>query len=127
MSQKLKSFNEFIIENYTTSNDTLDVWKKMMEEKDLYIYTKFNTMSNDRIRGIRDEYKDMRRFALKKLNDELKKDGNEGTLFSMDVEDSELLPYVESENKFFEYSRILDFADGYKPKNIIIVKKDKLK
>ena len=43
----------------------------------------------------------------------------------MDVSDDELYPYLDDKHKFLflKYSRILDFSDGYKPKNLILVKK----
>jgi len=44
---------------------------------------------------------------------------------SIDVSDEELYDYLNKDNAelFFKYSRILDFADGYMPKNMILVKK----
>lgn len=60
----------------------------------------------------------MRHEALKKLNSELNSKDVSGQLMNIDVSDDSLYLYISQENKpiFFKYSRILDFADGYKPR-----------
>jgi hypothetical protein len=69
----------------------------------------------------------MRRVALSKLNQDLNKQGKSGQLLNIDVPDEELYPYIDDKSEqfsFFKYSRILDFSDGYKPKNLVLIKKD---
>ncbi len=107
------------------SHNSLDKWKDLMEKNDLKIFKEFQQKSKLDIEQIREMWKVMRRNALHKLNVELEKSGKKGKLMSIDVSDEELYDYLNKDNAelFFKYSRILDFADGYMPKNMILVKK----
>lgn len=118
----IKNYNDFIKE----SMETLDAWEKMCDEHDLKYFKEFQTKSSSDIEQMREVWKKIRRNALSKLNRELNDNGKAGQLFSMDVSDEELYPYVGSDSDkqtFFKYSRILDFKDGYKPKDIHIITK----
>lgn len=120
----VKKFNQFIMNENSQQN--LEMWKKLIDERDLYIFREFNQLTKIDIEQIREQWKVYRRFALSRLNDELNKSGHSGQLFSIDVEDSDLYPYLKTESDkylFFKYSRILDFYDGYKPKNLLLIKK----
>jgi hypothetical protein len=101
-------------------------WNEMMDEYDLAFYAEFQKTSKSNLEQMREEWKAMRRYALGKLNQDLNEQGKAGQLLNIDVSDDQLCPYVDDKSKqflFFKYSRILDFNDGYKPKNIIICKK----
>lgn len=105
--------------------NALDVWKDLMDKHDLKFFKEFQTKTKSDIEQIREDWKAMRRFALSKLNQDLNNQGKSGQLLSIDVSDENLYPYIDDENKqylFLKYSRILDFSDGYKPKNFILIK-----
>lgn len=118
-------------------HNELEIWKKMMYEYDLKYFTEYQRLSESDLEQIREDWKAMRRYALYRLNQDLDKIGKNGQLLNVDVEDSELYPYLDNKvikfsgNKenltlkqlFFKYSRILDFKDGYKPKNLILITK----
>ena len=118
----IKKFDEFTLNE--NSQDNLDVWRDLMDKYDLRYFSQYRQMSKSDIEQMREEWKVMRRNALSKLNKELNDSGKSGQLLNIDVSDDELYPYVDSKYKsrFFKYSRILDFSDGYKPKNIIVIK-----
>ena len=118
----IKKFDEFTLNE--NSQDNLDVWRDLMDKYDLRYFSQYQQMSKSDIEQMREEWKVMRRNALSKLNKELNDSGKSGQLLNIDVSDDELYPYVDSKYKsrFFKYSRILDFSDGYKPKNIIVIK-----
>ena len=104
-------------------NNTLDIWKDLIEEHDLKLFREFQTKTKSDIEDIRSDWKLIRIYALDKLNKDLHKSGQ---LLNIDVSDDELYPYVGDNNVrflFFKYSRILDFNDGYLPKNFILIKK----
>ena len=65
---------------------------------------------------IREKYKELRRKALKLLNDDLHKQGHEGSIGGIDVSDDEIWKYLNGDEKklFNKYSRILDFEWGFK-------------
>lgn len=118
----IKKFDEFTLNE--NSQDNLDVWRDLMDKYDLRYFSQYRQMSKSDIEQMREEWKVLRRNALSKLNNELNDSGKSGQLLNIDVSDDELYPYVDSKYKsrFFKYSRILDFSDGYKPKNIIVIK-----
>lgn len=118
----IKKFDEFTLNE--NSQDNLDVWRDLMDKYDLRYFSQYRQMSKSDIEQMREEWKVLRRNALSKLNNELNDSGKSGQLLNIDVSDDELYPYVDSKYKsrFFKYSRILDFRDGYKPKNIIVIK-----
>lgn len=118
----IKKFDEFTLNE--NSQDNLDVWRDLMDKYDLRYFSQYRQMSKSDIEQMREEWKVLRRNALSKLNKELNDSGKSGQLLNIDVSDDELYPYVDSKYKsrFFKYSRILDFSDGYKPKNIIVIK-----
>lgn len=103
--------------NVTQETSTFDLWKEMMVKYDHRDFTYYQIMPSSEIRKIREFYRAMRIAALKDLNTELNPSGLGGSIGGMDVADHELYPYVNAEkrDKFYIYSRILDFADGYKP------------
>jgi hypothetical protein len=105
--------------------NTLDNWKKLMDKNDFHLFKRFRTLSKGELREIREEWKELRRIALAKLNEELNNSGKSGQLLNIDVSDDALYPYLSEsvKNTFFAYSRILEFDFGFKPKGIIIIKK----
>jgi hypothetical protein len=122
MNYKVKRFNQLVNEN----NTTLDDWRELMNNLDLKLFNEFQTKTKSDLEQMREEWKAMRRFALSKLNKELNDSGKPGQLLNIDVSDEELYPYLDDKSKqflFFKYSRILDFSDGYKPKDIHIITK----
>lgn len=120
---KVKNYNQFV--NEGENNTTLDIWKKLMDKYDLIYYNQYLSISNSDLEQMRENWKSMRRYALYKLNKELNDFGKNGQILNIDVSDEELYPYIDDKDKslFFKYSRILDFSDGYKPKDIIMIKK----
>lgn len=119
---KVKNFSQFTNEN----NSTLDVWKELCDKHDLKIFKELESKSKSDLEQMREDWKAMRQYALRKLNNDLNSQGKSGQLLSIDVSDSELYPYIDDKSKqflFFKYSRMLDFNDGYKPKGIVLVKK----
>lgn len=118
-------------------HNELEIWKKMMDEYDLKYFTELGQLSKSDLEQMKEDWKVMRRYALYNLNQELNNSGKSGQILNVDVEDSELYPYLDDKeakfrgNKehlthkqlFFKYSRILDFKDGYKPKNLILITK----
>jgi len=105
---------------------TLDVWKNLMDEKDLIYFDEFRHTSSLDLEQMREDWKAIRRYALSKLNQDLNDRGLFGQLLNIDVSDDELYPYLEYniiKALFFKYSRILDFSNGFIPKNLIIIKK----
>lgn len=119
----MKKFERFINENAA-----FEKWKELMNIHDLKLFQEYQTLSKSDLEQMRKDYKVMRNIALEKLNN--KYSGNYGTFMHMDVSDDELFPYLKDLNKdgftqftFFKYSRILDFAGGYKPKDIHIITK----
>lgn len=103
----------------------LDIWQNLMEKYDLLYFKQFQTLSKSDMEQMREDWKAMRRFALSKLNQELNNSGKGGQLLNIDVSDEELYPYLDNKSKttFFKYSRILDFSDGYKPRNFFLITK----
>ena len=103
---------------------SLENWRKLMDENDLKYFNEYQRSSNLDIERMREDWKALRRFALNKLNISLNDSGRPGQLLNIDVSDDELCPYLSDYSKkiFFKYSRILDFKDGYKPKNMILIK-----
>jgi len=83
-------------------------------------YKEYLKLNKDEISKMRDDYKKLRLEALKNLNDDLENKGHTGKIMSIDAADVELFPHLKGEKlqAFKKYSRILDFADGYKPKNM---------
>jgi len=99
---------------YSNSQHNLDIWKELMGKYDLQYFRDFQKLSKSDLEQIREECKSMRRYALNILNKELNKQGKSGQLLSIDVSDEDLYPYLKNDKeKFFKYSRILDFSDGY--------------
>lgn len=100
-------------------------WKELIYEFDLPCFTEFHYCSAKDIEQIREFWKAARRTALNKLNEELNDSGKPEQLFNMDVSDEELYPYVSKEYqyRFFKWSRILDFNNGFIPKNLRIIKR----
>lgn len=126
MTKKLNFIHDFkSFKKLNESMSDLDNWKELMDKYDLKFYNEFLHMSDSDLEQIREDYNVIRRYALNKLNDELRSQGKTGQLLNMDVSDDELYPYLDNSKKFtfFKYSRILDFKDGYKPKNIHIIDK----
>lgn len=82
-------------------------------EYDVDYYGEYITLTRSEISQIRKEWMKIRRDAMNKLKKEL----NNPNIFDLDVSDSELFPYVDSENLdiFKKYSRMLDFDYGFKP------------
>ncbi len=108
------------------SQASLNVWKELMDKFDLKLYRQFQSLSKMDLEQMREDWKAMRRFALGRLNKELNNSGKSGQLMNIDVSDDALYPYLpdqEDKHNFFKYSRILDFNDGYKPKDLHIIKK----
>jgi hypothetical protein len=120
---KVKNFKQFV--NESENKTSLDIWKELMDKYDLIYYKQFQSLSKSELEQMRENWKAMRRFSLSKLNKELNDSGKNGQLLNIDVSDEELYPYLDDKNKttFFKYSRILDFSDGYKPKDFVIIKK----
>lgn len=79
--------------------DTLDLWKKKMVDKDVEIYREYQHLSTFKIQEIRDMWKKMRHEAIKKLNNELNSNGISGQLFSIDISDDEIYQYIDNESK----------------------------
>jgi len=98
-------------------------WNSLMDKYDLVLFVEFQTMKKIDLEQLRENYKAMRRVALSNLNKQLEFLGKQGQLLNIDVSDSELIDSLEEKYqiKFFKYSRILDFKDGYKPKGLIMV------
>lgn len=107
------------------NKSTLDLWKKLEDKHDLRCFNRFCTLSTVELEQVREAWKEMRRFALYKLNKELNNSGKSGQLLSIDVSDDALYPYVNEIDRynFFTYSRILDFDFGFIPKGLIVIKK----
>ena len=105
--------------------EDLILWKDMMEKYDLQYFKLFQETLNSDLEQMREDWKVMRNDALRKLNQSLNDSGKSGQLLNIDVSDEELYSYLDKNNKFlfFKYSRILDFSDGYLPKNFILIKK----
>jgi len=103
----------------------LEIWNELNNKYDLLFYSKLNKLTKTHLEQMRENWKALRRFALSKLNQELNNSGIKGTLLNMDVSDCDLYPFIPDDQKytFYRYSRLLDFSDGYKPKDIIIIKK----
>ena len=119
----VKKFEQFM---NGSENNTLDIWKELENKYDLIYMKQYQTLSKSDLEQMREDWKVIRRNALNKLNQELNDSDKTGRLLNMDVSDDELYPYVEDKYKtmFFKYSRILDFSDGYKPKNFVWIKND---
>ena len=100
----IKLFEEYSADELTKNDDKY--------------YKEYLTLKKDDISKMRDEYKQLRWEALRNLNADLEKDGHTGKLMSIDVSDDSLHKNLtgEKKEKFIKFSRILDFADGYKPK-----------
>lgn len=98
-------------------------WNSLMDKYDLVLFVEFQTMKKIDLERLRENYKAMRRVALSNLNKQLEFLGKQGQLLNIDVSDSELIDSLEEKYqiKFFKYSRILDFKDGYKPKGLLMV------
>jgi DNA-binding transcriptional regulator GbsR (MarR family) len=92
--------------------------EELFYKNDDKYYKKFISLSKEKIEDLKKEYRELKRKGIKNLNDELKEEGHEGTITSIDLADSEIFYYLDKaeSEKFNEYSRILDFEDGYKPK-----------
>lgn len=82
-------------------------------------YRKFISLTSEEIEQVKQDYKDLKREALKNLNKDLHDKGHTGSLGASDVADTELFDHLDKEKskKFQEYSRILDFKDGFKKKS----------
>lgn len=91
---------------------------ELYHKNDEKYYKKFLSLSKEKIEDIKKEYKELKRKGIKKLNDDLHAEGHSGSLGSVDLADSEIFYYLDKaeSEKFNEYSRILDFVDGYKPR-----------
>ena len=102
-------------------------WEDMQEDLDFKYWAAFRKMSKAGIEQMREDYKVIRRNALRKLNDELNAEGKPGQLLNMDVSDQSLYDYVPKElrEKFFKYSRMLDYDMGFVPKNFLTIKEGK--
>lgn len=76
---------------------------------------------------MREEWKELRRKALRLLNDDLHEKGHQGSIMGVDVEDDELWKYLEGDEKrrFNKLARILDFESGFRPHKENYVKKFK--
>lgn len=127
-SEIIKKIN--LLENDDTENnstDSLERWKELMEKNDLQYFKEFQQKTKLELEQIRENWKALRRNALQRLNQKLQDSGKKGKLFNIDVSDDELYDYLNSDDAalFFKYSRILDFAHGYKPKNMIVFNKNK--
>lgn len=66
---------------------------------------------------MKEEWKELRRKALRLLNDDLHEKGHQGSIMGIDVSDDELWKYLDGEEKerFNKIARILDFEWGFKP------------
>lgn len=117
----IMNFKQFV--NESEKNSTLDIWKELMSKYDLIYFRQFQSLSKSDLEEMRENWKVMRWNALRKLNQELNDSGKSGQLLNIDVSDDELYPYLDDKYKttFFKYSRILDFNDGYKPKDLHLI------
>jgi radical SAM superfamily enzyme len=111
-------YNVKMIKLINENEQTLENWSKLMDKLDSKIYDEYITLSNTEIKFIRENWKFMRIYALERLNKDLNNQGIQGQIMSIDVSDEELYPYINDEQKikFFKYSRILDFKNGYMPR-----------
>lgn len=124
MIDKVKNFGQFV--NESENKNTLDVWKDLMDKYDLKFFKEFQTKTKSDLEQMREDWKVMRRYALGKLNQDLNNQGKSGQLLNIDVSDEQLYPYIDDKSKqflFLKYSRILDFSDGYRPKDFVLIKK----
>ena len=124
MIDKVKNFKQFV--NESENKSTLDVWKDLMDKYDLKFFQEYQTKTKSDLEQMREDWKAMRRYALGKLNQDLNNQGKSGQLLNIDVSDEELYPYIDDKSKqflFLKYSRILDFSDGYRPKDFVLIKK----
>lgn len=89
-----------------------DFYKKDKEFYHEYLKTFFKNKDE-----IRNTWKELRRKALRLLNDDLHHQGHEGSIGGMDVSDDELWKYLKGEEKelFNKYARFLDFEMGFRP------------
>jgi hypothetical protein len=120
-----KTFNNKKINESEDKKSTLDVWKDLMDKYDLKFFKEFQTKTKSDLEQMREDWKAMRRYALGKLNQDLNNQGKSGQLLNIDVSDEELYPYIDDKSKqflFLKYSRILDFSDGYRPKDFLLIK-----
>lgn len=88
-------------------------------KNDSKYYKEFLKLNKEEISKMRDDYKELRWEALRNLNADINSKGHSGKIMSIDSADVELFPHLKGEKlkNFKKYSRILDFVDGYKPKN----------
>jgi hypothetical protein len=124
MIDKVKNFKQFV--NESENKNTLDLWKDLMDKYDLKFFKEFQTKTKSDLEQMSEDWKAMRRYALGKLNQDLNNQGKSGQLLNIDVSDEELYPYIDDKSKqflFLKYSRILDFSDGYRPKDFVLIKK----
>ena len=120
-----KTFNNKKLNESEDKKSTLDVWKNLMDKYDLKFFKEFQTKTKSDLEQMREDWKAMRRYALGKLNQDLNNQGKSGQLLNIDVSDEELYPYIDDKSKqflFLKYSRILDFSDGYRPKDFLLIK-----
>ena len=96
-------------------------------KKDKEFHKEFRLLTSMDKSNIRKVWSELRRKAVKLLNDDLHGSGHEGSIMGMDVSDDEIWKYLEGEEKelFNKYSRFLDFIGGYKPHTENHVKKFK--
>ena len=121
---EVKNFGNSL--NESENKNTLDAWKDLMERYDLKLFKEFQTKAKSDLEQMREDWKAMRSYALRKLNQDLNNQGKSGQLLNIDVSDEQLYPYIDDNSKqflFFKYSRILDFSDGYRPKGFFLIKK----
>lgn len=112
--------------SFDTLLSTLDIWKDLMDKYDLKFFQEYQTKTKSDLEQMREDWKAMRRYALGKLNQDLNNQGKSGQLLNVDVSDDQLYPYIDDKSKqflFLKYSRILDFSDGYRPKDFVLIKK----
>jgi hypothetical protein len=97
---------------------TFEYYSKKEISDDNKYYKKFISSTKEELEQIRQDYVDLKREALKNLNKDLHDKDNTGSISSSDVSDTELFDYLDKEKskKFQEYSRVLDFKDGFKRK-----------
>jgi hypothetical protein len=100
------------------NSEIKELKEDLFYQNDDKYYKKFISLSKEKIEDLKKEYRELKKEGIKKLNDELKEEGHEGSITAIDLSDSEIFYYLDKaeSEKFNEYARILDFVDGYKPK-----------
>jgi hypothetical protein len=100
------------------NSEIKELKEDLFYQNDDKYYKKFISLSKEKIEDLKKEYRELKKEGIKKLNDELKEEGHEGSITAIDLSDSEIFYYLDKaeSEKFNEYSRILDFKGGFKPR-----------